>query len=1689
MISNKITHFKNNSLTIRALRKLLFVGLSVLCFVTAFYGQTNYQTASATTSPNVAPGTPIGSYAISGFESVNPYSGKINFSLPLLNVGGRGNGGYTINLRLQRNWSIDHRVYDPNTYREGAETYFIQHSYLPTATPDFSDELSITPGIMKGRLGGTNRQYWTCGTQPCYDETLTRLTFAQSDGSEIEFRDVLYGGAAIRNFNSSYEQSRGTHWVSTDGTNATFISDAAIVDYQLKAGGGSPFYPSGTLYLANGTRYLIQNGSVREITDVNGNKTSLSPTIKDSLGREISYAYSTTPTISKTITYKGTNGAVRSVKINYASLESRLADGNSLESLYGLFAVPLPEGVNPQQTIYNPPVAANVELPDGRKYEFKYNRYGELAEIKLPTGGRIEYVWQANSGLYDGGGTETTGNNYQVYRRVEKRRVYENNVLQNETLYGTPSPIETFITVKTYQNTNGNLILVNESKHYYTESPLPFYQVPLRPTEDPFYLSGKELKTEIYDEQGTLLRSSENTWEAGTPLSANLTAQINARIAESKETLADANLTSKKTFAYDSFNNQTDIYEYDYGTGAAGAFKRRTHTDYVTDANYTSHTGAHLRSLPIQTWISSDAAGSNKASLTQIEYDNYAGGGNYAPLVNRSNVVGHDAANYGASNTRRGNVTKITTYGNAQTQSEPISAYSQYDILGNIVKTIDAKGYISAIDYTDRFGTADAEARTNLAPTQLNGQSTFAFSTSATNALSWVTGYSQIDYFTGQAVDSEDINGNVASIFYNDLLDRPTQAIAANNRPTFRSQQTFIYDEATRKTTATADLFAFGDNLSKVESFYDTLGRTTETRRYKDGGYVVSKTEYDALGRSYKQSNPYRPHLNETAIWTTTFYDPLGRMIKVKTPDNAEVITSYAGNAVTVIDQAGKQRRSITNALGQLSRIDEPNDVGQLGDILNPTQPTFYGYDTLNNLTAVQQGEQTRSFVYDSLSRLKQVQNPESGLISYQYDANSNLTQKTDARNIQTSYSYDALNRVLTRNYSDATPQVSYTYDDVSVPNAKGRLTKVSSLVSSTEYTSFDVLGKILAHKQTTDGQSYTTGYVYNLSGAVTEQTYPSGRVVRNVLDMDGDLSIVQSKKNQNAGFFNYAKNFTFTAAGAVSSMQLGNGKWESTQFNSRLQPTQIALGTVQNGTDQLKFNYDYGTTNNNGNVLSQQITVPTVGSNQGFTAIQSYTYDSLNRLKSATETIGGMQTWKQTFTFDRFGNRRFDQANTTVPTSFANPNVSNPQINTANNRFTTGQGYVYDLSGNVITDAEGRSFNYDAENKQKSVTNTSGTIGTYFYDGDEKRVKKISATETVIFVYNAVEQLVAEYSTQISQSPQVSYLTNDTLGTPRINTDASGNVIARHDYMPFGEEIYTAQRNQGVGYQDDSVKQGFTGYIKDDETNLDFAQARMYANNLGRFTTVDPLISLERIGNPMTWNRYQYVLNNPLQFIDPDGQVERDPKTGEVIFHKTGVQKNHKAVENQAVRKNGKEIGKMTISHTREIGYVKADDGTKIEAFRGATDIKVTFTSTDGKEITGGMEIVTQVFEGQNPEFDLTTNCHGTTFADGKVWINNGEVEKLMKGDGYNLNPTTAPQTNDVGIYSKEGTKNPLQGRNPDHSVKVNAVNKGNVTSVTSKGGIEPLNPDANPKSGRSVENTAWRRDGYQISYYSKKK
>lgn len=346
---------------------------------------------------------------------------------------------------------------------------------------------------------------------------------------------------------------------------------------------------------------------------------------------------------------------------------------------------------------------------------------------------------------------------------------------------------------------------------------------------------------------------------------------------------------------------------------------------------------------------------------------------------------------------------------------------------------------------------------------------------------------------------------------------------------------------------------------------------------------------------------------------------------------------------------------------------------------------------------------------------------------------------------------------------------------------------------------------------------------------------------------------------------------------------------------------------------------------------------------------IQNYTYDELNRLKTATETNNGSQTWTQVFGFDRYGNR-----NITSGTG-----VTNLTFNASNNRMTTS-GYAYDTAGNTINDPSGKTFTYDAENKQTAVNN--GSTGQYWYDGDGKRVKKYvpGTGETTVFVYDAAGKLVAEYSTAVEpqSTAKVAYMTSDHLGSPRINTDANGLVTSRHDYHPFGEEILTAQRTTGLNYAADTVRKQFTGYERDIESSLDFAQARYHAPSLGRFASPDPLLASASLELPQTWNRYSYVVNNPLALVDPDGLYPSPAYKCSETVKECLNDEQRRILENSKVQ-----FGKDVLSGEalyKELGEKRQN------AFINITDKLASYKSKDGTSLLASVNSVTEFRESR---------------------------------------------------------------------------------------------------------------------------
>jgi RHS repeat-associated protein len=1495
--------------------KLIGIGLLALGMFGNVFGQSTHQVSQGITGNNLAPGSPSGSYAVSDFESINPFSGKPNFSLPLLKVGGRGNAGYSMNLSIQKNWMIQHEVYDPNIYLPHAEQYFIDHRYQPMEQSDelrsIGIDISTQMGVMKGTRLGTNRNIRLCGNRPCFDETLTRLSFITPDGTEIEFRDVLTGGKAkLLTLGNTINYSRGTIWVSVDGSNARFISNTDIYDEKWKDSQGL-FLPSGILTLANGTKYTIQAGKATEIKDINGNRVELG---KDSLGREITVTEALNPSPNihrdKVINIKGINGTPRTIKIRYSFLETRLSSGFTLEDLWGLFpGVPTPNGQS--GITYNPEVVSFVEFPNGKSYEFKYNKYGELTETILPTGAKIEYVWQASAGVYGqvteiqppSGTPPDDKLDFRVYRRVVKRRIYESNQLKNETVYGVPAA-DNSVTVETYANENGVLVLNSKSRHYYFGNPLSNVINPdaRRPTEDPDILEGKEFKTESYAPNETTPRSkTETEWE--NPNVPNGPILRPARIKSTTSSIREgANmLTSKTVYGYDDTNlygNKTDEWVYDYGVGnTVGRLLKHIQTGYlkINPANGLDYASDSIRmgSLPNWNKVFDVAVNGTEQLISHAEtvYDEPQ------YLVADSGTLSGTAANMWQSSPLifRGEPTTSRVWNN-DTQTW-IESKTQYDQYGNVRKVTDAIGNVAETIYSAEYACAYPTHVITPAPDPTNTNGTDQKSHS----------YTTYDFTTGLPLTVTDDFGQTIRTEYNDLLLRPTKVLGVNvNIPITET----IYDDTNLTVKVRKQIDE--TNWDEATSYADSLGRTTKTQAKDSQGDVVVETKYDNLGRVEKTSNPYR--VGDVKYWSKPRYDELNRVVETFAPAiegqvgaslgitefGISTVQDFVGTFTIATDASGRKARSITNSLGQLSRIDEPTGNNDLGTIDAPLQPTFYKYNPQGKMVKVSQGVQNRYFLYDFLGRLIRVRQPEQEVnatldktdlvtnnnqwtAAMEYDVVGNLKKTTDAEGKQITNDYDKAGRVTKRSYSNAdTPTVFYYYDGFGLATpppttgnfAKGKLTKVMSSISTTQYTSFDNFGRTLNSQQITDGQTYESKYKYDFGGRLVEQTYPSGKVVRNFFESDGDLARITGQGKV------YASDFAYTATGSYDRLKLGNGRWESWKYNSRLQLTEIALGTQPTDGSLWKQNYEFGEIDANGNVNTSKNTGNIAKLTNSFNGlaqpfVQTFKYDLLNRITEAKELNNGTTTWQQAWNYDRFGNRTSFNSQAIGQTAI----TTTPNIDPNTNRFVSG--VQYDKAGNIVQDSVNgqlRTFVFNGDNKQVQVKDASGNpIGTYYYNGEGKRVKKSTASETTIFAYDASGKLVAEYSTAPPPpNPTVSYTATDTLGSPRVITDKQGNVTSRRDFLPFGEELIPDANYRKTafkyGYGSDNVRKRFTGYEKDQETGLDFAEARYYNNIHGRFTAVDPLLASGKSGNPQSFNRYAYTMNQPLSMTDKTG-------------------------------------------------------------------------------------------------------------------------------------------------------------------------------------------------------------------------
>jgi RHS repeat-associated protein len=1186
--------------------------------------------------------------------------------------------------------------------------------------------------------------------------------------------------------------------------------------------------PSASVISSVGTQFSPPVGTAAgagRFTDRNGNKITADGTGK---------FFDTLSSTVAVLTVSG--GGTPTSPITFAYTDSSGNSGTKYSVNYTNFTVATNFGLTGTVEYTSStavPLVTSITLPDSSQYAFSYEPTpsipaagacspipgtvvcvtARLKSVTLPTGGTITYSYAGgNNGILSDGSTAT---------------------LTRMTLDGTWTYAQVkdtgaaSTTTITDPATSANQRLIQFQGVYETQRLI--YQG---------------------SSSGTLLQTINTCYNgAASPCTTTAIALPIAQRTTLVTVPGPGNLIAQHTDKFDSFGNVIESDEYDFATGAPFPLLRQTLITYAVLGNNLNAFKQIVKVL--------DGSG-NPKSRQDTTYDQYGSG-----LVCVTSAPNHDDTGHGCSFTSRANATSTTSYTDPVTPSGAITKNFTFDSLGNL--------------RTAQLNCCQLETLAYSAPA-------YAYPDSLTKGSSspQLTSTATYDLHMGLVLTSTDPN-NVTTTMTYDSMGRPLTVTTGSLPPT-----NYTYTDSGNWSVKVCSPVQ-GTQSACQKMILDVLGRT-KTTQLLDGSsilYSAVDTQYDSLGRAYKTSNPYT---TSASYWTQLAFDVLGRSTSTVFPDNSASSISYSDNTVTDTDPAGKKREAVLDGLGHMKTIYEPDPAN--GNTL--TLQTSYLYNLFDQLTQATQGSQTRTYGYDATGRLLSATTPEAGRVCFGsvtgstcntdgYDSFNNLLKRTDARGVLTSYGYDTLNRVTGVAYNvgtsgvTATPSVSLTYGIDSSCNAThgtgciGQVISMTDGAGSENYT-YNNFGQMTQLSKVIGTTTYPLNYTYNLAGELASVTYPSGRVITQNLDNIGRLSSIVG--NLNSVNTTYASGFAFSPASQVIGFRYGNNVYASFGYSAdRLQLGCLDYSTTNrsscthDGTTKFGLSYSFpASPANNGQVAGVTDAV-----DNGRSA--AYIYDSLYRLTSAITTGStAYPKWGLSETYDRYGNRTAQSTITGQGCTGITCPTNSISVSTTTNRVSSP--YAYDASGNMTNDGS-NTLAYDAENRTLSATSGSSS-GTYTYDGNGLRIKKVSAT-TTIYIFSG-SRVVAEYDNGAAPTaPSREYIYSgstllakiDSSGTKyyhqdalsnRLVSDSSGSTAEQLGHFPFGESWYNASNDKLL----------FTSYERDSESGNDYAMARSYISRLGRFSSPDPLAG--STSDPQSLNRYTYVGNDPQNLADPSG-------------------------------------------------------------------------------------------------------------------------------------------------------------------------------------------------------------------------
>ena len=671
------------------------------------------------------------------------------------------------------------------------------------------------------------------------------------------------------------------------------------------------------------------------------------------------------------------------------------------------------------------------------------------------------------------------------------------------------------------------------------------------------------------------------------------------------------------------------------------------------------------------------------------------------------------------------------------------------------------------------------------------------------------------------------------------------------------------YTNSSNKTIVST----IAENGSASEQTYDDLGR-----KIKDGTKDISGNFsfvsylYDINDRNVQTSEPYFG--SSPTYWNKVEYDNLGRITTSTSSTGTIVSTTYLGLTAN-ISENGKSKSITKNAIGNIVSLTE-----------TPGGTITYTYYANGGLKSSTFDQAVTTIEQDNWGRKSKIVDPSAGTFTYEYNDLGELTKESNP-NGSTVYNLSPEGALLSKTLSGAytNSKITYTYDNA------------SKLLQNTKYEDFNEPGNTINTKYTYDPYK-------RISDA--EETTPYFQFKKKTnYDSFGRASIITSSansllaaKSSTVAVKNTYKNGSLWQV--VDNADNSNIIWQTNSVNAKGQVLTASVGplSLTNNFDPLGFptqiKYD-----KNGTPAVNVLTLGTAfdpvkgnlksRTNSLFSWNESFEYDNLDRLTKFNNESGVQTTQdyddKGRITQNRIGSYKY--INSGKPYLNTSISLSSEALSYYNTRPLLKVTYNAFKSPVEIeeTGVDKINFTYN-ESNERSVMFYGGLQDKLLrpmrkhYSGDGsmevKENRTLGTFEFITYIAGDAYSAPAVYKSDQS-GQQYLFLERDYQGSIVAISDKQGAILEKRLFDAWGA-IIKVQNGAGANLSGLTIlDRGYTGHEHLQSVGIINMNGRIYDPKLHRF--LQPDNNIQDPFNVQNYNRFGYVLNNPLKYTDPSGE------------------------------------------------------------------------------------------------------------------------------------------------------------------------------------------------------------------------